>query len=155
LCLLLRCTFRCLCLCNHSTQVDLLSLDDLPLRVSFRTDKANRPRWANQMWLFNTLGEMLNLDDLQLTLPGLEREGIREARSGLLGHAVKALQAQALLITLNVFRCGLGCVCVDGLGWSAAAGAQLSSTRPVVFWGLLAMFGDALHSYAGACFRCG
>jgi hypothetical protein len=93
-----------------STQVDLLSLDDLPLRVSFRTDKATRPRWANQMWLFNTLGEMLNLDDLQLTLPGLEREGIREARSALLGHAVKALQAQALLITLNVFRCGWGAV---------------------------------------------
>lgn len=85
-------------------QVDLLSLDDLPLRLSFRTDKATRPRWANQMWLFNTLGDMLNLDDLALTLPGLERENMREARSALLGHAVKALQAQALLITLNVFR---------------------------------------------------
>eukprot|EP00882_Tetradesmus_deserticola_P004194 GHRQ01004430.1.p1 GENE.GHRQ01004430.1~~GHRQ01004430.1.p1 ORF type:complete len:504 (+),score=240.28 GHRQ01004430.1:90-1514(+) len=85
-------------------QVDLLSLDDLPLRVSFRTDKATRPRWANQMWLFNTLGDMLNLEGLTLTLPGLERQGIREARSALLGQAAKALQAQALMIFWNVFR---------------------------------------------------
>eukprot|EP00878_Enallax_costatus_P013777 GHUV01014408.1.p1 GENE.GHUV01014408.1~~GHUV01014408.1.p1 ORF type:complete len:898 (+),score=328.70 GHUV01014408.1:398-3091(+) len=85
-------------------QVDLLSLDDLPLRVSFRTDKAMRPRWANQMWVFNTLGDMLNFDDLQLTLPGLELEGQRAARRALIGHALKQLQAQALAIAFNVFR---------------------------------------------------
>eukprot|EP00879_Flechtneria_rotunda_P005415 GHRR01005707.1.p1 GENE.GHRR01005707.1~~GHRR01005707.1.p1 ORF type:complete len:1494 (+),score=564.87 GHRR01005707.1:1093-5574(+) len=85
-------------------QVDLLSLDDLPLRVSFRTDKSTRPRWANSMWVFNTLGEMLNLDELQLTIPGLELEGTRAARSALIHHALKQLQAQALAIVFNVFR---------------------------------------------------
>jgi hypothetical protein len=103
------------------------------------------------MWLFNTLGEMLNLDDLQLTLPGLEREGIREARSALLGHAVKALQAQALLITLNVFRCGWGC-CEVGFGSSAEAGPQLTLHQASRVWasracvgGLLAMCNHTSH----------
>lgn len=63
-----------------------------------------RPRWANQMWMFNTLGDMLNFENLQLTLPGLELEGQRAARSALIGRALKQLQAQALAIAVNVFR---------------------------------------------------
>jgi len=85
-------------------QVDLLSLDDLPLRVSFRTDKATRPRWANQMWVFNTLGDMLNFEELQLTLPGLELEDIRRPRSALINQGLKMLQARAVAIVFNVFR---------------------------------------------------
>jgi hypothetical protein len=88
-------------------QVDLLSLDDLPLRVSFRTDKVCRPRWANSLWLFHTLGDMLNLDDLGLTLPGLELQATRAARSAIISAALKQLQAQALAIVFNVFRCEL------------------------------------------------
>lgn len=87
-------------------QVDLLSLDNLPLVVSFKTERAIRPRWANQMWVFNTLGDMLNLEALQLTLPGLELEGIKAPRSALLTYALKQLQAQALGIAFNVFRSG-------------------------------------------------
>lgn len=88
----------------YRCQVDLLSLDDLHLRLSFRTDKATRPRWANQIWVFNTLGDMLNFEDLQLTLPGLEREGFREARSALLSYGIKTLQSRALAILVSVFR---------------------------------------------------
>lgn len=85
-------------------QVDLLSLDDLPLVVSFKTERAVRPRWANQMWVFNTFGNMLDLEALQLTVPGLELEGIKAQRSALATYAMKQLQAQALAIAFNVFR---------------------------------------------------
>lgn len=84
--------------------MDLLSLDDVPLVLSFKTERAIRPRWANQMWVFNTLGDMLDLEALQLTLPGLELEGIKAQRSALISYAAKQLQAQALAIAFNVFR---------------------------------------------------
>jgi hypothetical protein len=86
------------------TQVDLVALDEVPLTVSFKTERAVRPRWANQMWVFNTLGDMLDLDALQLTLPGVEFEGIKAPRSALMTYAIKQLQAQALAIAFNVFR---------------------------------------------------
>jgi hypothetical protein len=97
--------WRCPLILACHTQVDLLSLDDLPLLVSFKTAPRVRPRWANQAWVFNTLGDMLNLDDLQITIPGLELEGIKAQRSALLGYAAKQLQAQALGIVFNVFKC--------------------------------------------------
>jgi hypothetical protein len=87
-------------------QVDLVALDEVPLLVSFKTDRAVRPRWANQMWVFNTFGDMLDLDALQLTLPGIEFEGIKAPRSAMMTYVLKQLQAQALAIAFNVFRCG-------------------------------------------------
>jgi hypothetical protein len=92
----------------NTLQVDLLALDEVPLVVSFKTQRAIRPRWANQMWVFNTLGDMLDLEALQLTLPGVEFEGIKAPRSALMTYAVKQLQAQALAIAFNVFRWGCG-----------------------------------------------
>lgn len=86
-------------------QVDLVALDQVPLTVSFKTERAVRPRWANQMWVFNTFGDMLDLDALQLALPGVEFEGIKAPRSALITYAIKRLQAQALAIAFNVFRC--------------------------------------------------
>lgn len=82
-----------------------MALDEVPLLVSFKTDRAVRPRWANQMWVFNTFGDMLDLDALQLTLPGIEFEGIKAPRSAMMTYVLKQLQAQALAIAFNVFRC--------------------------------------------------
>jgi hypothetical protein len=86
-----------------------VALDQVPLTVSFKTERAVRPRWANQMWVFNTFGDMLDLDALQLALPGVEFEGIKAPRSALITYAIKRLQAQALAIAFNVFRCVHGC----------------------------------------------
>lgn len=83
----------------------MVALDEVPLLVSFKTDRAVRPRWANQMWVFNTFGDMLDLDALQLTLPGIEFEGIKAPRSAMMTYVLKQLQAQALAIAFNVFRC--------------------------------------------------
>lgn len=129
-----------------SPQVDLVALDEVPLLVSFKTDRAGRPRWANQMWVFNTFGDMLDLDALQLTLPGIEFEGIKAPRSALVTYALKQLQAQALAIAFNVFRCvraasscmrvcGVMCACVlatvcaQGGAWSASPTAWPGAGR--------------------------
>lgn len=99
-----------------------MALDEVPLLLSFKTDRAGRPRWANQMWVFNTFGDMLDLDALSLTLPGIEFEGIKAPRSALMTYALKQLQAQALAIAFNVFRCAVWMRA--GVGYAVALDAQ-------------------------------
>jgi hypothetical protein len=85
-------------------QVDLLSLDDIPLRLNFKTDKERRPRWAHQYKVLSMYGDMLNVDDLELKIPGMEVEHMRVLRSHLVVMLGRQLQDQVISIVINVFR---------------------------------------------------
>ena len=85
-------------------QLDLLSLDDIPLRLNFKTDKDHRPRWAHQLKVLSMYGDMLNVDDLELKIPGMEVEHLRVLRSHLVVMLGRQLQDQVISIVINVFR---------------------------------------------------
>jgi hypothetical protein len=77
---------------DQPLQVDMLSFDDLKLRVSFRTSRASRPRWAHRALVLTIGDDMLNFDDLELTIPGLEMQHIRWASKQIIDQVQRRLQ---------------------------------------------------------------
>lgn len=59
--------------------IDLMWVEDLSLRLSFRTDASSRPRWASGGFIRLGL-DLAQLEDLALVLPG-ERQAAAEAGS--------------------------------------------------------------------------
>eukprot|EP00798_Chlamydomonas_sp_ICE-L_P025166 gene25166-10797_t len=83
-------------------QVDLLNVEDLNLRLSFKPNASVRPRYFSQ---FMSLGmDFANLEDLPLTLPGIEAHQVREQRSMLISQAVNRLQQRIFSIALSVLK---------------------------------------------------
>ncbi|MEW5308579.1 MAG: hypothetical protein WDW38_000525 [Sanguina aurantia] len=81
-------------------QIGLLSLGEADLRLSFKTDAVSRPPQSSAML---SLGlEFANLDDMHLTLPGIEMEGMRTPRSLLLQHITERLKERLFSIALSL-----------------------------------------------------
>lgn len=78
--------------------VDLLNLDDLAFRISFKTDVHSRPRFAAGGLMSMGL-ELANLEDLPLNIPGIELEHVKMQHSMLWSWVVRRLQNQVRGIT--------------------------------------------------------
>ena len=89
---------------DQPLQIDLLSLDDLALRVSLRTSRAARPRWAHRALVLTIGDDMLNFDDLALTVPGLELTNVRWAGRQIIDQVQRRLQDQAASIAFGVLK---------------------------------------------------
>lgn len=73
--------------------VDLLNLDDLAFRISFKTHVASRPRFAAGGAMGLGL-ELANIEDMPLNIPGIELEHVNMAHSMLWSWALRRLQNQ-------------------------------------------------------------
>jgi hypothetical protein len=85
--------------------VNLLSLDEVKVTVNVRADRARRPRWAAAKYpILGTLGDLLNVEDLEVMLPELEFENERLLRGRLVGQLVSQMQGQLLGLMFNVLK---------------------------------------------------
>ncbi|GFR52314.1 hypothetical protein Agub_g14851, partial [Astrephomene gubernaculifera] len=84
--------------------LDVLSLEEVRLRVSFRPDARSRPRWAAGSGLVRLGLDLACLEDLPLELPGTELEYVRMPRSQLLGQLAARVQERIFSIALAVLR---------------------------------------------------
>lgn len=82
--------------------IDLLNIEDVELRLSFKTDLAVRPRYVSAL---QNLGlDFANLEDLPLTLPGLERERVTMPRGMISQLVLEGLQQRMLGIAISMLH---------------------------------------------------
>ncbi|GIL84698.1 hypothetical protein Vretifemale_13315, partial [Volvox reticuliferus] len=107
--------------------IDLMVVDNVPLRLSFRAEATFRPRWASGG--FMRLGlDLAQLEDLALELPGIELERVRLLRSALLKKVYDRLQERIFSMALAVLRsAGIVGGISKVLAVSSAGVAQLAS----------------------------
>ncbi|GLI59136.1 hypothetical protein VaNZ11_000961, partial [Volvox africanus] len=107
--------------------IDLMVVEDLPVRLSFRAEATFRPRWASGG--FMRLGlNLAQLEDLALELPGIELERVRLLRSALLKKVYDRLQDRIFSMALAVLRsAGIVGGISKMLAVSSAGVAQLAS----------------------------
>ncbi|GIL66054.1 hypothetical protein Vafri_19582, partial [Volvox africanus] len=107
--------------------IDLMVVEDLPVRLSFRAEATYRPRWASGG--FMRLGlDLAQLEDLALELPGIELERVRLLRSALLKKVYDRLQERIFSMALAVLRsAGIVGGISKVLAVSSAGVAQLAS----------------------------
>ena len=83
-------------------QLDLMSIDEVGLRISFKADVGSRPRFSSNVLAMGM--EFANFEELPLVIPGIELERILVQRSVLVQHIFQRFQEQTVGIAINVFR---------------------------------------------------
>jgi hypothetical protein len=80
----------------------VVNADSLLIPCSFKTDPSSRPKSSSHLMSMGL--DFLELEDLSLTIPGIERERVRMPKAMLFGLIVEGLQQRMIGIAFSLLR---------------------------------------------------